>query len=207
MPGEAGAFTAGVGITWPNAPWSRKRIDLAEEEAALELEAARARYDAVANALRQMVQEAYIRVQSAAQRAALRRTSLVPQTLQALDLSRVSYQADRGELLDIIDNQRTLIESRLGYYRALAELEQARADLERAVGVPILDGPGIPAEESCLDLASGASWQSGATAIDPSQRVADPPCSPDPTSRIPQPSSRNPYPASPIAEPAQEKAS
>jgi outer membrane protein, heavy metal efflux system len=36
MPGEPGAFTAGVGITWNNAPWSRGRNDLAEEEARLE---------------------------------------------------------------------------------------------------------------------------------------------------------------------------
>lgn len=137
MPGDAGAFTASVGITWPNAPWSRKRIDLANEQAALNVKAARARYDAAVNGVRLMVQEAYVRVQSAAERAALLRTSLVPQMTQALDISRVGYQADRGTFLDIVDNQRMLAESRLGYYRALADLEQARADLERAVGASI----------------------------------------------------------------------
>jgi outer membrane protein, heavy metal efflux system len=136
MPGEPGAFTAGVGITWNNAPWSRGRNDLAEEEARLGVAAARARYDAAVNGLRLMVQEAYIRVESAAQRAALLRTSLVPQSSQALEVSRVGYQADRGEFLDIIDNQRLLAAARLGYYRALADLEQARADLDRAVGPP-----------------------------------------------------------------------
>ena len=63
----------------------------------------------------------------------------MPQSHQTLEVSRVGYQADRNGFLDIIDNQRTLAEARLGYYRALAELEQARADLERAVGAPILD--------------------------------------------------------------------
>jgi outer membrane protein, heavy metal efflux system len=135
MPGEAGAFTAGVGITWNNAPWSRGRNDLAEEQARLDIAATRASYDAAVNGLRLMVQEAHIRVESAAARAALLRTSLVPQTTQALEVSRVGYQADRGDFLDIIDNQRLLAAARLGYYRALADLEQARADLDRAVGL------------------------------------------------------------------------
>jgi outer membrane protein, heavy metal efflux system len=138
MPGEAGAFTAGVGITWNNAPWSRGRNDLAEEEARLGVQATRAAYDAAVNNLRLMVQEAYIRVEAAARRAALLRTSLVPQSSQALDVSRLAYQADRGEFLDIIDNQRMLAAARLGYYRALADLERARADLDRAVGLTAL---------------------------------------------------------------------
>jgi outer membrane protein, heavy metal efflux system len=140
MPGEAGAFTAGVGITWNNAPWSRGRNDLAEEEARLGVEAERAAYEAAVNGLRLMVQEAYIRVEAAAARAALLRTSLVPQSSQALDVSRVGYQSDRGDFLDIIDNQRLLAAARLGYYRALADLEQARADLDRAVGLTAAGG-------------------------------------------------------------------
>ena len=134
MPGDAGAFTAGVGITWNNAPWARGRNVLAEDEARLRVAAAKAGYDSAVNALRLMVQEAVIRVESAASRAALLRTSLVPQSTQALDISRIGYQTDRGELLTIIDNQRMLAAARLGYYRALADLEQARADLERAIG-------------------------------------------------------------------------
>lgn len=134
MPGDAGAFTASVGVSWPNAPWSRKRLDLAVEQAQLEVKAARARYDAAVNGLRLMVQEAYVRLESATVRAALLRTSVVPQSAQALDVSRVGYQADRGAFLDIIDNQRLVAEARLGYYRALADIEQARADLERAIG-------------------------------------------------------------------------
>jgi outer membrane protein TolC len=144
MPGDAGAFTASVGLTWPNAPWSRKRVDLAIEQAALDTKAARARYDAAVNGLQLMVQEAYVRLESAVARAALLRTSIEPQSEQALDVSRIGYQADRGAFLDIIDNQRLVIEARLGYYRALADIEQARADLERAVGAPIATRPEDP---------------------------------------------------------------
>jgi outer membrane protein TolC len=141
MPGDAGAVTASIGITWPNAPWSRKRLELSTAQAELDIAAARARYEAAATGVRLMVQDAYIRVQAAAERAALLRTSLVPQSTQALALSRVGYQADRGDFLDIIDNQRMLADARLGYYRALADLEQARADLARAVGTPMRVAP------------------------------------------------------------------
>jgi cobalt-zinc-cadmium efflux system outer membrane protein len=140
MAGERDAFTAAVGITWPNAPWSRKGVELAKSEARAEIAATQARYEAEVNRVRLMVQEAWIRADSAARRAALLRTSIVPQSRQTLEVSRVGYQADRNGFLDIIDNQRVLAEARLGYYRALAELEQARADLERAVGAPILEG-------------------------------------------------------------------
>lgn len=139
MGGERDAVTAAVGITWPNAPWSRKGVELARHEARSEIAASRAQYDAEVNRVRLMVQEAWIRADSAARRAALLRTSIVPQSHQTLEVSRVGYQADRNGFLDIIDNQRTLADARLGYYRALADLEQARADLERAVGAPILD--------------------------------------------------------------------
>ena len=139
MGDERDALTASVGITWPNAPWSRRGVDLARSEARAEVTAARARYDADVNRVRLAVQEAYIRAESAGRRAALLRTSIVPQSSQALDVSRVGYQADRGEFLDIIDNQRVLAEARLGYLQALAELEQARADLERAVGGPVTE--------------------------------------------------------------------
>jgi outer membrane protein TolC len=137
MGGERDALTASVGMTWPGAPWARKGIDAARRQARASVTAARARLDAEANRVRLMVQEAYIRAESAAERAALLRTSVVPQSTQALDVSRVGYQADRGEFIEIVDNQRVLAEARLGYYRALSELEQARADLERAAGAAI----------------------------------------------------------------------
>jgi outer membrane protein TolC len=137
MGDDRDAITGGVGISWPNAPWARNGVKLVGQEAQAGVSAARARYEAQVNRTRLMVQEAHIRAQSAARRAALLRTSIVPQSGQALDVSRVGYQADRAGFLDIIDNQRVLAEARLGYLRALAELDDARTDLERAVGSPI----------------------------------------------------------------------
>jgi outer membrane protein TolC len=137
MPRDRDSWTASVGITWPGAPWARGRLDVRVAEARAEIEAATARQRAVENAIRLAVQEAYVRVQSAAQRAALLRTSIVPQSEQTLEVSRVAYQTDRVDFLALIDNQRVLLDAQLAYYRALSDLEQALADLERAVGTEL----------------------------------------------------------------------
>ena len=86
--------------------------------------------------------------QAAGQRAALLRTTVVPQSEQALEVSRVAYQADRVDFLALIDNHRSLLDARLGYYRALSDRELAMADLARAIGddVPGLT-TGSPARE------------------------------------------------------------
>jgi hypothetical protein len=47
---------------------------------------------------------------------------------------RAAYQTDRVDFLALIDNQRVLLSAQLSYYRALSDLEQGLADLERAVG-------------------------------------------------------------------------
>ena len=54
-----------------------------------------------------------------------------------LAVSRVAYQTNQTDLLTVIDNQRLLLDAERSFYRALNDLEQARADPERAVGVDI----------------------------------------------------------------------
>jgi cobalt-zinc-cadmium efflux system outer membrane protein len=134
MPGQSDSWTAMVGVTWPKAPWARSGIDARVAEAAAAVETARARNGAAASAVRLAVHEAYVRIEAAQERAALLRTSIVPQSDQTLAVSRVAYQADQGDFLTLIDNQRVLLDAQRAYYRALSDLEQARADLERAVG-------------------------------------------------------------------------
>jgi len=138
MPREAGAWTASVGMTWPNAPWSRGRLDARKAEAMAEIAAAAANARAVERQLRLHVHEAYIRANAATQRASLLRTTLLPQSEQTLEVSRIAYQADRVDFLALMDNQRALLDAQLNYYRALSDRELALADLARAVGTDIL---------------------------------------------------------------------
>ncbi len=122
------AWTAMVGITWPNAPWSRSGLDARVAEAGAAVETARARYAAGESAIRLAVHESYVRAQAAQERAVLLRTSIVPQSDQTLAVSRVAYQADRGDFLTLIDNRRMLLDAQLAYHRARAT---ASADSQR----------------------------------------------------------------------------
>ncbi|MGE0813839.1 MAG: TolC family protein [Vicinamibacterales bacterium] len=130
-------WSARVGITWPKAPWSRGRIDARVAEETNAVQTARARAETLENAIRLGVQEAYVRARSAQDRAALLRTSIVPQSQQTLDVSRVAYQADRVDFQTLIDNERVVLAVNLDYVRALSDLAQALADLERAVGADL----------------------------------------------------------------------
>jgi outer membrane protein TolC len=149
MPGDRDSWTASVGMSWPRAPWARGRLDARVAEARAEVDAATAGQRAIENAIRLAVQEAYVRVQSAAQRAALLRTSVVPQSVQTVEVSRVAYQADRVDFLALIDNQRVLLDAQLAYYQAVSDLEQAIADLERAIGIDL--GPAMFAATATED--------------------------------------------------------
>jgi outer membrane protein TolC len=134
MPREAGAWTASAGMSWPNAPWSRGRLDARKAEASADVEAAAARARAVEREIRLAVHDAYVRVMAAGQRASLLRTTVIPQSEQTLEVSRVAYQTNRVDFLALIDNQRVLLDAELNYFRALSDRELALADLLRAVG-------------------------------------------------------------------------
>ena len=140
MPNQTDAWLARVGVSWPRAPWSRDKISahIAEQMAASET--AKARERAMQDMVRLAVQEAYVRAKSAQERAALLRTTILPQAQQTLDVSRVGYQTDKVDFQAVMDNQRTLLDAQLGYVRALSEFEQATADLERAVGADLPEG-------------------------------------------------------------------
>jgi outer membrane protein, heavy metal efflux system len=140
MPNQTDAWLARVGVTWPRAPWSRDKISAHITEQIAASETAKARERAMQNMVRLAVQEAYIRAKSAQERAALLRTTILPQAQQTLDVSRIGYQTDKVDFQAVMDNQRTLLDAQLGYVRALSEFEQATADLERAVGADLPEG-------------------------------------------------------------------
>jgi outer membrane protein, heavy metal efflux system len=137
MPNQTDALMAKVGMTWPRAPWSRGKLDLHVAEVNAEIETAKARQRALESTVRLSIQEAYVRVKAAEQRASLLRTTILPQSRQTLDVSRVGYQSDQVDFLSILDNQRMLLDSELGYVKVLGEFQQAVADLERATGTDI----------------------------------------------------------------------
>jgi outer membrane protein TolC len=137
QPRMTDAWMGRIGITWPKAPWSRSKIDARVAEQTAAIQTAKARTQAAENMVRLAVQEAYVRAQSAQDRAVLLRTTILPQSQQTLEVSRVAYQTDRVDFQALIDNQRVLLDVNLDYFRALSEFTQALADLERATGTDL----------------------------------------------------------------------
>jgi cobalt-zinc-cadmium efflux system outer membrane protein len=140
MPHQTDALLARVGVTWPRAPWSRGKVDAHVAEQTAAVEAAKARERAMESSVRLAVQEAYVHAQSAQDRAALLRTTILPQAQQTLDVSRIAYQADRGDFQALLESERMLLDVQLDYFRALSDFSQATGDLERAIGTDLPAG-------------------------------------------------------------------
>ena len=77
---------------------------------------------------------AWLRTQTAKRLSDIYRTSVLPQTNEALKVAEAGYQSDKSSFLDLLDAQRSLLNFRLEYYRYLAEYEQRLAELERIAG-------------------------------------------------------------------------
>jgi outer membrane protein TolC len=146
MPNMTDAWMGRIGVTWPKAPWARGRLDARVAEANAAIDAEKARQRAMESAVRLAVSDAYVRVKAAEQRAALLRTTILPQSHQTLDVSRAAYQTDRVDFLALIENQRTLLDAELAYFRALSDRAQALADLERALGTELSPTQTVPVD-------------------------------------------------------------
>jgi outer membrane protein TolC len=133
------AWTGQLAISWPSAPWARRRVTAQIAEADADIRATEARLLAAENAARLSVQRSYVNATTADQRAELFQTTILPQARQTLDAARIGYESDRLDFLTVLENQRMLLTEQLNYLRAMADLAEARADLVRATGAR-LDG-------------------------------------------------------------------
>jgi outer membrane protein, heavy metal efflux system len=134
QPGGAGAWTARGGISWPNAPWSRGKLntDIAAQQK--RVEAARAHRDATLVLVRQSVREATVRLEAARQRVELLEAAVMPHVEHDFDVARLSYAAGRAEFADLLESERALLTTRMDVIAARADVQRAIADVELAVG-------------------------------------------------------------------------
>lgn len=96
------------------------------------------------------VQDAYLKVETQQKLVELFRDVIVPQAKQTVDASASGYRAGSVDFLTLVDNWRKLLNFDLMYHRALADMEQAVAELERAVGQDVARDPQspVPTEDS-----------------------------------------------------------
>lgn len=134
QPGGAGAWTARAGITWPNAPWSRGRLNTDIDAQDKRLAAARAHRDAIVSGVRRSVREATVRLDAARERALLLETNVIPHAEHDFEVARTAYAAGRTAFADLLESQRALLSTRMDVAAARAEVQRAVADFDMAVG-------------------------------------------------------------------------
>ena len=123
-----------VTLTIPFSPWTNGKHDYEIKEALAERQAARANLAAMKNMALFEVREMSAKLEAAMKSVSIYRDGLLPQAEQSFQAAVAAYQTGGVNFTTLLDAQRTIRDVRMGYYKALVDYEQSRADLERAVG-------------------------------------------------------------------------
>ena len=127
-------LTAGVSI-----PLFVPRRNQGNVDAAMaRLNAARLQREHLEASVPYEVESAYQRWVAARETVALFRQGVIGQSAKNLDVMRQAYGLGELRLLDVLNEQRRLIDTELAYIDAQTELAEAAADLERIVGSDLL---------------------------------------------------------------------
>jgi len=130
-------YTPMVTMTIPFSPWTKGRHDYEIEEAVAERQMAKSNLDAMRNMALFEVKDMSAKVEAAMKSVSIYRDGLLPQAEQSFQAAIAADQTGGVNFITLLDAQRTIRDVRMGYYKALVDYEQSRADLERAVGKEI----------------------------------------------------------------------
>ena len=130
------AYMAELTMSLPSL--NRARHDGEAKQADSATDVVRAELDARTSTVFLEIRQAQIALRSAQNRLKLYRDTLLPQAEANFKASTLAYQNSRGEFTNLIDSQNILLDIRTAYYKALAAADSGSAQLERAIGTPIL---------------------------------------------------------------------
>ncbi len=141
--GDPAAYSSSIGFALPLFFWQHEKGEVAEARHHEEELAAN-----YADQLAQVtldVRTAFATASTAIRQATFIRDELLPEAKEAYRIASTSYSLGGSSALDLLDAKRTMLDAESQYTDALAAANDARADLERAVGAPIPDA--IPGEQ------------------------------------------------------------
>lgn len=130
------AWMGSVGI---NIPLWRKKLRAAEAEKAVKLKASEALYRDVENETLSRVNELFFEVETVREQIQLYQYSLLPQAEQSFKASEVGYLAGKVDFLNLLESERMVLMIKTGYYKAISDLRESLARLERIVGKELLN--------------------------------------------------------------------
>lgn len=111
-----------------------RKQDRQEAEARAQIRAAEAQIEARKQQLYQQIQQLSVDATAHWEQAELFRTTIVPQAEQSLTSALAGYQVNKVDFLTLLNNQLTLYNFEIDYYRHVAEYEKTLAGLEAVVG-------------------------------------------------------------------------
>jgi len=120
------------GISIPLPLWNREQGNI--REASSKVIQAKAERAALENAIRAEVATASRRYQSASRTLDLIRTGVVNETQAGFTITQLAYRLGDMRLLDVLVQQRSLVDAQIAELTAEAEAAAAEAELELAVG-------------------------------------------------------------------------
>ena len=118
-------------------PLWQNRIGSAIHEARRNLNASEARLEQEENEGEFEIKNAYFQWTAAKQTFDLYDNALIPQAELAFRSDQASYEAGKGDILNLIDSERTLLNARVARLQSLANVFKSFASLERSVGKSI----------------------------------------------------------------------
>ncbi len=116
-------------------PIHRGRISAARTEARARLEASEARRNVVGDSIELQVATAAARLHEQVHDVRITRERMLPLAERAFKASRASYEANRADFSTVLTSLRGFLQARLESDQSVAMLHEARADLDRALGV------------------------------------------------------------------------
>lgn len=140
------ALSAGVRLELPN----RRVVNAAVAEAAAGQTAATRQREFLEATIRRDVALAYRRYRAAAEALVLYDTQILPRAQDNLRSVRAAYQLGEFSALDVVGEQRRLLENQTGYNEAWRDYYSALAELETALGGPLPASAFAPEKTSVL---------------------------------------------------------
>jgi outer membrane protein, heavy metal efflux system len=133
--GEPTSYSTELSVSLPLFFWQHRKGEVAEAvHRERELEAARR--DLLAQ-IDLEVRSAYAAADTSQRQAAYLRDELLPEAREAYRIASVSYGLGGASALDLLDAKRTLLDAEAADAEALGAANDARAELELAVGAPL----------------------------------------------------------------------
>jgi len=108
------------------------------EQTTFEINAATERYNTVKNDIYFEVSDIYAKIDQNAELLPLFAQGIIPQAAQSLQSAIAGYQVNKVDFLTLLNNQLTLFNYEMDYYRVLSEYRQQISRMEWIVGIELM---------------------------------------------------------------------